>query len=186
VDYIGLEDLVKRRCDVLSEVIEFLKTCPRTIAEDQDFIADCATHIKQPHHYPIQLPANLNILKYYNDVFVDIVHESYLSGTVFFCTEKSWRPILARRPFITAAGQNHLANLRRLGFKTFSDFWDESYDDKSMAERIRGMTGVLETISSWTTEELADKLNQMKPILDHNFTVFLGLTQQKIADTFNV
>jgi hypothetical protein len=185
VDYIGLEDLVKRRCDILPEVIAFLNTCPRVIPEDQEFIADCVTHIKQPEHYPIQLPANLNILKYYNDVFVDIVHESYLTGNVFFCTEKTFRPILAQRPFIVAAGQNHLANMRRLGFETFGDFWDESYDGESMQDRIRGMIQVLDTISSWSPAELAEKLQAMKPILEHNFNTFLTLTQQKIADTFN-
>jgi hypothetical protein len=185
VDYIGLEDLVKRRCDILPDVIEFLQTCPRIIPEDSEFISDCATHIKQTHHYPIQLPANLNILKYYNDIFVDIVHESYMSGTVFFCTEKTWRPILARRPFITAAGQGHLANMRQLGFRTFGEFWDESYDDLSMTDRIQAIVKVLATISSWSPEELVSKLAEMKHILDHNYTTFLRLTQQQIAKTFN-
>ena len=185
VDYIGLEDLVKRRCDILPDVIKFLQTCPRVIPEDQEFISECATHIKQPDHYPIQLPANLNILKYYNDIFVDIVHESYLSGTVFFCTEKTWRPILAHRPFIIAAGQGHLANMRRLGFRTFSDFWDESYDDLSMTDRIQAIVKVLATISSWSPDELLSKLAEMKPILDHNFSTFLKLSQQHIAETFN-
>ena len=143
-------------------------------------------HIYREHHYPIQLPANLNILKYYSDIFVDIVHESYLTGNVFFCTEKTWRPILAHRPFIIAAGKDHLANMRRLGFETFSDFWDESYDELSMADKIRAINTLLETISSWTQEELANKLLEMKPILEHNFKTFLQLTQQKIADTFNV
>ena len=186
VDYIGMEDLVKRRCDILPDVIKFLQTCPRTIPEDLEFISDCATHIKQEHLYPIQLPANLNILKYYGDIFVDIVHESYLSGDVFFCTEKTWRPILAHRPFITAAGQYHLANVRRLGFKTFSDFWDESYDELRMADRIQAITQVMATISSWSDAELVSKLADMKPILEHNFKTFIQLSQQKIATTFNV
>jgi hypothetical protein len=185
VDYIGLEDLVKRRCNILPEVIEFLQTCPRVIPEDMEYISDCATHIKQPHYYPIQLPANLNILKYYTDIFVDIVHESYLSGTVFFCTEKTWRPILAHRPFIIAAGQGHLANMRRLGFKTFSDFWDESYDDLRMTDRIQAIVKVIATISSWTEFELASKLEQMKSVLEHNYLTFLQLSQNKIGAAFN-
>ena len=184
VDYIGLEDLVKRRCDVLPEVIEFLQTCPRVIPEDKEFISKCATHIKQPDHYPIQLPANLNILQYYNDIFVDIVHESYLTGEVFFCTEKTWRPMLARRPFITAAGQGHLANMRRLGFKTFNDFWDESYDDLYGTDRIKSIIGLVSTISSWSPGELISKLEEMKPVLDHNYTIFLRLKPQQIVETF--
>lgn len=175
VDYIGLEDLVKRRCDILPEVVDFLNTCPRIIPDEH----------KDIKSFPIQFPENLNILKYYNNIFVDIVNETFLTGAVFFCTEKTWRPILAHRPFITAGGQYHLANMRRLGFQTFSEFWDESYDTLAMEDRIRAITDVMATISSWSGTELVSKLAAMKPILDHNFNTFLKLTQTKIAETFN-
>lgn len=185
VDFVGLEDLIKTNCDVLAEVIEFLKTCPRTIAEDQEAIKQCATYIKQDNHYPIQFPANLNVLNYYSDIFVDVVHETFVRDQVCFATEKTWRPIIARRPFITMAGVGHLANLRRLGFRTFNEFWDEGYDDCGMGNRVQQILTQLEIISCWDQTTMTQKLHDMKDILDHNYQVLQTLTHSKIQRTFN-
>lgn len=188
VDFIGLEDLVQHRCDKLPEVIAFLQTCPRTIPDDVEFIkvAGHTSYIKQDHYYPIQLPANLNILQFYNDIFVDVVHETFVRDEVFFATEKSWRPMLARRPFITMGARNHLANLRKLGFKTFHDIWDEGYDEYTMQHRIWEIEKLLDQISQWPQSKLISVLAQMKPILDHNYEVFTKLTHEKIMNIFDV
>jgi len=188
VDFVGLEDLVQFRCNILPEVIAFLQTCPRTMEDDIEFIKNCkhTTYIKQEHYYPIQLPANLNILQFYSNIFVDVVHETFVRDEVFFGTEKSWRPILARRPFITMGARNHLANLRKLGFKTFNQFWDEGYDEYPMQHRIWEIEKLLNTISQWPQSKLVQVLEEMQPILDHNYEVFTQLTHKKIMDTFDV
>lgn len=184
-DFIGLEDLVKNDCDVIDIAVDFLKSCPKCIPEDIEIIKNLATYIKQEDHYPIQLPANLNILRYYQDIFVDVVHETFVRDEVFFCTEKTWRPILARRPFITMGGRNHLANLRRLGFRTFNDIWDEGYDDYGMQHRVQEILKLLDSISQWPAEKLITTLTDMQEILDHNYNVFLSLNFNKIKHTFN-
>ena len=184
-DFVGLEDLVKMECDVIDQAVDFLKTCPRFIPEEIQAIKNMATHIKQDDYYPIQLPANLNILQYYNDIFVDVVHETFVRDEVCFATEKTWRPILARRPFISMAGRHHLVNLRRLGFRTFNDIWDEGYDDYGMQHRVRQILKLIDTIAGWSQQELQQKLIDMQPILDHNYNVFMTLTHSKIQRTFN-
>lgn len=184
-DFVGLEDLVKHECDVIDLAVSFLKTCPKFIPEDIEFIKTCNVNIKQQDHYPIQLPANLNILQYYSDIFVDVVHETFVQGDVCFSTEKTWRPIIARRPFISMAGLNHLANLKKLGFRTFNDFWDEGYDEYGMQHRVREIIKLLDTISKWTPAQLINKLNNMQEILDHNYNVFMQLSHAKIQQTFN-
>lgn len=187
-DFVGLEDLVQHRCDILPAVIDFLQTCPRTIPEDIEFIKTCAftTYIKQEHYYPIQLPANLNILQFYNNIFVDVVHETFVRDDVFFSTEKSWRPILARRPFITMGARNHLSNLRKLGFKTFHDIWDEGYDEYEMQHRVWEIEKLLDQISQWPQSKLVQMLDEMQPILEHNHQVFNQLTHAKIMKIFDV
>jgi hypothetical protein len=184
-DFVGLEDLVKSECDVLDQVVEFLKVCPKFIPEDLEFIKTCPVNIKQQDHFPIQLPANLNILKYYQDIFVDVVHETFVRGDVCFATEKTWRPIIARRPFITMGGLHHLANLRRLGFRTFNNFWDEGYDEYGMQHRVKQIDILLDQIATWSTAKLITTLHQMQEILDHNYKVFTALTHQQIKNTFN-
>lgn len=184
-DFVGLEDLVKSECDVLDQVVDFLKTCPKFIPEDLEFIKTCAVNIEQLDHFPIQLPANLNILKYYQDIFVDVVHETFVRGDVCFATEKTWRPIIARRPFVTMGGLNHLANLRKLGFRTFNNFWDEGYDEYGMQHRVREIDKLLDHISTWPAEKLITALKDMQETLDHNYNVFMTLSHDKIQRVFN-
>jgi len=184
-DYLGLEDLIKQECNILPEVIEFLNTCPRVIPEDIEYIKTVKPYIPQPGYYPIQHPANLNILKEYHKIFVDVVCETRVTGNVFFVTEKTWRCIVARRPFIIVGSQHFLTNLKRLGFKTFNNWWDEGYDDYSPKDRIKHIEQVLTTISQWPVETLNKKLQQMQHILDHNYAQFVKLDYQKIKKIFS-
>jgi len=185
VDCLGLDDLVRNECDIIPSVVEFLQTCPRTIANDAAEIQDVATYIPQSECYPIQHPANLNILKYYHKIFVDIVCETRIMGNVFFVTEKTWRCIVARRPFIVVGSQHFLANLKRLGFKTFNDWWDEGYDEYAPQQRIKEIEKILAQISNWSLIELHNKLQQMHATLEHNYAVFQSLTYQQIQKVFD-
>lgn len=184
-DYLGLEELVRYKCNILPQVIEFLQSCPRTINEDIEYIRTVKPYIPQPDYYPIQHPANLNILKEYPNIFVDVVCETRITGNVFFVTEKTWRCILARRPFIIVGSQFFLQNLKRLGFKTFNNFWDEGYDEYPPTQRIMEIEKVFCNIASWDVSLLRQKLIDMSDILEHNYQVFTNLTYQKIQETFN-
>jgi hypothetical protein len=124
-------------------------------------------------------------LKYYNNIFVDIVHETFVRDEVCFATEKTWRTMLARRPFITMGGRNHLSNLRKLGFRTFNNIWDEGYDEYGMQGRVKEIIKLLDTISSWSVGKMQQVLQDMQPILEHNYNVFMTLTHQQIQRTFN-
>lgn len=65
----------------------------------------------------------------YNQTAYSIVAETKFDNYYTFYTEKTVKPILAKRLFIVFAGQYHLSNLRKLGFKTFNGIIDESYDN---------------------------------------------------------
>ena len=71
---------------------------------------------------------NKNILGWYSEFFCDVVTETFFSGRSFCPTEKTTRPLLTANPFLLQGPIDFLKNLRRLGFKTFSAYWDESYD----------------------------------------------------------
>jgi hypothetical protein len=183
-DYLGLEDLVRYGCNILPQVIEFLESCPRVIDEDIKYIKTVKPYIPQPDYYPIQHPANLNILQEYPNIFVDVVCETRITGTVFFVTEKTWRCILARRPFIIVGSQFFLQNLKKLGFKTFNDYWDEGYDEYPPTQRIIEIEQLLKTISEWNLTTLSSKLIEMQSILDHNYNTFMNLTYNHIKEVF--
>lgn len=186
--YIGVDDLFRHECDLIVQAVEFLQNCPKTI--DIDFLQDlnnCKDSIFQHEnsYYPIQHPSNLNLLQYYNDIFVDIIVEPNISGNCFLATEKLWRCVVARRPFIVISNANYLKNLRRLGFKTFNHWWNEDYDLYSNRDRIKKVENIIFEISSWSLDELNSKLIDMSDILDHNYRTFLELNYNKLRNTFN-
>lgn len=45
-----------------------------------------------------------------------------------FISEKIWKPMFALSPFLVWGQQGTLAQLRRWGYETWPDLWDESYD----------------------------------------------------------
>ena len=61
---------------------------------------------------------------------VSVVLETVFDSSKIHLTEKILRPIACAHPFVLAAGPGALKYLHSYGFKTFSDFWDESYDNE--------------------------------------------------------
>jgi hypothetical protein len=79
--------------------------------------------------------SNQSLLGFYDNFQIEIVAETMTLGESFFPTEKTVRPIMGSKPFLVHAPVNYLANLRNLGFRTFSDLWSEDYDQYEGIER---------------------------------------------------
>lgn len=184
-DWIGLEDLVHYDCDIVADVVTFLDQCPRYIEDDLTTVKHTKTVIEQSSHYPLQHPANLNIIKFYSDIFVDVIMEQNITGRSFLATEKVWRCILAKRPFIVVSNRDYLHNLRKLGFKTFYDWWDEDYDSFENQTRIQKTLAQLDIIASWSPDKLNQLLHDMQKILDHNYETFMQLDFGKVQKVFD-
>jgi hypothetical protein len=114
------------------------------------------------------------LLDFYPDIFVDIVAETFTSGTTFFPTEKTFRPMLLKKPFIIMGSLNHLIYLRQMGFKTFSDFWSEDYDGLSRKARYQKIIEVIDCIANKSVDELYDMYQRMQPILEHNYNLLVS------------
>ena len=139
----------------LGAVVEFMKNCPVTL--DEGFI-----------NPTIGPPTNYNIIHQYENIFADLVVETYVSGASFFPTEKTLRPIIAKTPFIVMGPAGYLSNLKRMGFKTFDNWWDEGYDDYSDYDRLCQIKTLLENIFKLTDYELHSMLIDMRETLEYN------------------
>ena len=69
------------------------------------------------------------------------------------------------------AGRGYLANLRKLGFKTFHGIIDESYDDEFDA--IKRWDRAWEQMCWLADQPQEQVLEQIRPIVEHNFTVMM-------------
>jgi UDPglucose 6-dehydrogenase len=114
-----------------------------------------------------------SIEDFYNDSFVDIVTESRFAQPTANYSEKAYQPMYYRKPFVLVAPPYTLKYLKEQGFKTFSDFWDESYDEEeNHQERIIKVLNVVDYISSKSMNELQEMYAGMQDILNHNKKLF--------------
>ena len=82
-----------------------------------------------------------------------------------FLTEKTFKPILLKMGFVIAGRMGVLKKLRDLGFKTFSDYWDESYDTIDWwPDRRDALVKTIEDI-------ILDDVHVPLDILEHNYNV---------------
>jgi hypothetical protein len=134
--------------------------------------------------YPIVNPAYFNILKKYNNIFLDVVCETYFTGNTFFPTEKTVRPLVSSTPFLLFGPKHYLSNLKKLGFKTFSDYWSEDYDNHDKLYRVQEIEKILVQLSDKSISELEIMYNHMLPILEHNKNLLTEITEKKFYDQF--
>jgi hypothetical protein len=92
------------------------------------------------------IDTNLSLLQHYHRFQVELVAETMCSGITFFPTEKTFRPITGRRPFLIFGPVNFLNNLQQLGFKTYSECWDESYDQLEGQDRWQAIQLIINHI----------------------------------------
>jgi hypothetical protein len=107
--------------------------------------------------------ASVSLLKFYNQFGVELVLETMTRGTTFFPTEKTVRPIVGLKPFVTYAPKNYLQYLRDLGFRTFNSVWDESYDNFEGINRWQQMKKVVQYIINNPSI-----ISQTKSIVEYN------------------
>ena len=87
-----------------------------------------------------------------------------------FFSEKTYKPILHRHPFMLVGTQGMLKKLKSFGFQTFNKWWDESYDDEpTMQGRVIKIIEVLSKLNSMSITELKAMRNEMNEILEHNY-----------------
>ena len=159
----------------LVSIADFLMTCPRTLPSNFKMF-------NKRQNITLQniIDVAVNFSEGYSDIFAELVCETYFTGFTFFPTEKTFRPILQMTPFVIFGPQGFLTNLQRCGFKTFGDYWDESYDDTNGPERVLAIRKVLEKIFAMSPEQLYNMYTHMTPILEYNRSRLLTITFENL------
>lgn len=106
----------------------------------------------------------------YNKSFYSIVAETVVFDQYNFYTEKIAKPILAKRPFIAFCGKHYLKNLKKLGFKTFGQIIDESYDEiDDWQQRFSLAWAQVEKLMQHDPKEIYQKTVHIR---NHNYQLF--------------
>lgn len=94
-------------------------------------------------------------------------------------TEKEIKPILARHPFIIHNLPRVLTHLKNMGFLTFEKWFDESYDkEENDWNRLNKIVKEVKRLSELSFEEWDQMLDEMSPILEHNYNRLVNYTTE--------
>lgn len=125
----------------------------------------------------------LDDILFMKSAFFHVVTETVFFHPKLHLTEKIFKPIICKRPFILVAAPGNLAYLKSYGFKTFDRWIDESYDqEEDNDRRIAAIAQEIEKLCQRSPEELKIMHKEMQEILDYNFLHFYGKFKEIIVD----
>ena len=112
--------------------------------------------------------ARRNIVQRSNEYFIDVVFETITIGDVFAPTEKLIRSLITEKPFIVYASANFLKQMQDIGFKTFSDVWDESYDGFELTKRYDLMLTLIKQVCAMPPDKFQNLIKKTQDICKYN------------------
>lgn len=115
----------------------------------------------------------------YSDSYFTMVADTFFTNKEpFHPTEKTFKTMLHKHPFVIVSTPNYLVNLRKLGFKTFDGIIDESYDTElDDQKRMLKIMTELERLCNLSPIELTEFKNKAIPIVEHNFKTLMETNQ---------
>lgn len=126
------------------------------------------------------------VSNFYNDFFLEVVSETVFNYPHVFISEKTLKPLLFKTPFIIFGARGTLEYLRQHGFKTFENYWDESYDFESDPQlRFLKCCKVIHSIITEPIENLRSLYQEMIPLLEHNQTRLLEYVETEYKPLYN-
>jgi len=115
----------------------------------------------------------------YRQAVFDIVNESIVSDTSVFVTEKTWKPILYKSPFMILGSKGTCKHLEKFfGIKMFPDMINYSFDYVDYPKRFdRLVNDNLRRIMEMPLEDVNKWLNSTKvqSILSYNQTKLINM-----------
>jgi hypothetical protein len=109
------------------------------------------------------------------------IHSCGIDNAIFF-SEKIYKPIAMKHPFILVSSPNALAALHERGYKTFPEFIDESYDKIEDAhERMDAIVNEIKRLCALPESELIRFTEYAKDIVEHNANHFQSLRDFKFT-----
>ena len=119
--------------------------------------------------------ASADIPRCINDSLWHIVTETVFYYDKLHLTEKIFKPIAMKQPFMLLGAVGNLAYLKSYGFKTFDGIIDESYDTiQDNDARTEAVVAQIAWYCALSAEEKQTVIEAIAPIVEYNFHHFYG------------
>ena len=117
---------------------------------------------------------------YYKDTYFSVIAETtYFTKDWYhsarFLSEKAFKPIAMKHPFILVSVPNSLEIYKIMGYKTFSDIIDESYDlEIDDGKRMLMIVNEIERLCNLSEKELKAFLEKAREICEYNYNTLIS------------
>lgn len=121
--------------------------------------------------------------KYYRDSYFSIVSETTFydknkDQNSRFITEKTFKAIIMKHPFILVSIPKSLEVLRLLGYKTFTPWIDERYDQEmDDNKRMMMIVDEIERLCNLSQADMERFVFEINPLCEHNYNVLKQKTK---------
>lgn len=121
--------------------------------------------------FPMELSVS-DTIRFYNDSLIHVIAETNFYTNIIHITEKTMKPIMYKQPFIFVGPAHSIRCLKSMGFKTFSDLWDESYDEEEdHGKRMNMVLDLLERLNNLSDKEKLTISMMCYSIVKHNYNL---------------
>jgi len=122
-------------------------------------------------------------LEYHADSYFSLVTETLFfkdeinSGSSIFLTEKTFRPVIHKQPFVLVSTAHSLTHLKKLGYRTFSPYINEQYDTiENDEDRFNAVWTEVERLCAFTDTEWLEWQKGIVDIVNYNYNVLTNKT----------
>ena len=122
-----------------------------------------------------------NLTQFYDKSLISIVTETNAYTDAIAETEKTFKPIIFKQPFIIVGAPKSLQSLKNKGYKTFSKWFDESYDDiEDHHHRLITIGNVCKEITNWSRDKKKTFIEETQEIVEYNYKHFQNVYSNRI------
>ena len=161
---------ITSRYDEIKQGIEILQSRIFNIDQTADTV-----NVDNAQNYYVPGPnpgISKELIESYKECFCAVVNESKYASPLSYVSEKTLTAINVKLPFLLVAPPHGLEYLKKLGFKTFDRWWDESYDkEENHQTRMLMLFDIIDYIDSKSLEELSAIYEDMQETLLHNLEI---------------
>jgi hypothetical protein len=136
-----------------------------------------------PEGFADQFPVEYDVDASVNDTKINsiqtLAHIQLIGETMFFnphtsfFSEKIYKPLISGEPFILIGCPGSLKVLKDMGYKTFSPWINESYDDiLDPAQRLKAIMLEVERLALMPKEEIHQMMLEMQENALHNYKTY--------------
>jgi hypothetical protein len=131
---------------------------------------------------------NIVPVSLYSQTAYTIVSETISNNNIILLSEKIAKPMLGKRLFITLSSPGFLKKLQQLGFQTFNNIIDESYDN--ILDENQRFSAAIDQAKYLCNENQDKILEKIRPMVEHNFQLLMytnwdNLTANQINKLLN-